>query len=152
MIPEKIKDFLIYSAKFGYGNESTKQVTEADGSTTIEVEQAEMKLHDNYFGGEPYGGRTIISENGKPEWIMVYYGKLYKPELKKVIYSFLKKNLINPENDLPVRGPKEFREDSLSYVFKFSGIIEEFSGIEEIYLNKELVFKTSVAGGLVDQK
>jgi hypothetical protein len=59
----------------GYESENPKnEVKESDGSTTLWYESGDWKFHDNYFGGEPYGGRTIISYKNKPVWIMVYYG------------------------------------------------------------------------------
>ena len=71
------KKFLIDSNKVGYaGGEEKKWIKEADGSTTIPFEKGEWKSHDNFFGGEPYGGRTIVFYRGEHYWLMVYYGRV----------------------------------------------------------------------------
>lgn len=31
-------------------------------------------MNDNFFGGEPYGGREVVFYEEKPVWMMVYYG------------------------------------------------------------------------------
>lgn len=61
MNKEGLRQFLLDSNAAGYaGGESKKWVKESDQSTTIPFEQGPWKSHDNFFGGEPYGGRTIV--------------------------------------------------------------------------------------------
>ena len=60
MDKEALRQFLIDSNKSGYaGGEEKKWIKEQDGSTTIPSEKGDWKSHDNYFGGEPYGGRAV---------------------------------------------------------------------------------------------
>jgi hypothetical protein len=54
---------------------------EADGSTTIEYRSGEFSFHDNFFGGEPYGGREVVSWKGHPVWMLVYYGRVDEAEV-----------------------------------------------------------------------
>ena len=69
-----LKKFLIACNKAGYaGGEEKKWIKERDGSTTIPFKLGDCESHDNFFGGEPYGGRTVVSYKGKPVWIMVYF-------------------------------------------------------------------------------
>ena len=57
----KLKQFLIYSNKAGYsGGKEKSWIKESDGSTSIMAKKGYWKSHDNFFGGEPYGGRTIV--------------------------------------------------------------------------------------------
>lgn len=150
---DNLKQFLIYSAQHGYGNDSRVERKEADGSSTIEVTSEDFKMSDNYFGGEPYGGRTIVSCGGQPTWIMVYYGGVVGNILGiDTIYPYLKKQLLNPDAKMPVRGPMNNINDKFEYKLSVKGNLEEFSGFEEIFYKDELVFKTTIAGGLVDQK
>jgi len=148
-----IRDFLIFSSKNGYGNNEVVSVKESDGSTTIEIANNDLIYSDNYFGGEPYGGRTIISYTGKPVWIMVYYGGIITGLISMTdLYPYLKKQLLNPEKDIPVRGPFNDKNGKFSYNLKIEGDLSDFSGLEEIYYEDKLVFKTRIAGGLVDIK
>jgi len=144
----------------GYESENPKnEVKEADGSTTLWYESGDWKLHDNYFGGEPYGGRTVISYKNKPVWIMVYYGWLDDTvsDINEA-YLFLRKAL-RAKKDPPVgeaeetfRGPKEFREGKFKYVNNWEGALENYSGKEEIYLDGDLIYTAMYMGGLVDQR
>jgi len=150
---DELKQFLIYSAQHGYGNDNRTERKEADGSSTIEVSNDGFKMSDNYFGGEPYGGRTVISEQGEPTWIMVYYGGVVGNTLGiDTIYPYLKEQLLNPDDHIPVRGPLGNKRDKFEYKLDLEGNLEEFSGLEQIFYDGELVFKTFLAGGLVDQK
>jgi len=144
----------------GYESENPKnEVKETDGSTTLWYESGDWKFHDNYFGGEPYGGRTVISYKNKPAWIMVYYGLLdNKVSDVNEAYVFLRKAL-RAKKDPPVgeagesfRGPKEFSEGKFEYVNNWQGTLENYSGKEEIYLGGDLIYTATYMGGLVDQR
>ena len=54
---DELKQFIHNASKNTYasGNENIKK-KEKDNSTTIVYEKGDYKYHDNYFGGEPYGG------------------------------------------------------------------------------------------------
>ena len=59
--------FLLEAGQRGYaaGGNAVK-IREADHSTTIVLDQGEWRFHDNYFGGEPYGGREVVFLRGRP--------------------------------------------------------------------------------------
>ena len=59
MNKEELRNFLIYCGKEGYAAiQGEDEVREEDQSTSITLTQGPWKFHDNYFGGEPYGGRS----------------------------------------------------------------------------------------------
>src|SRR2546422_11715758 len=67
--------FLVDASRRGYAAGRTAvKVREADHSTTIVHERGEWKFHDNYFGGEPYGGRSVVFLGGRPVLVGVSYG------------------------------------------------------------------------------
>jgi hypothetical protein len=150
---DAIKDFLIYSANNGYGNEQIKSVTETDKSHTIEVKRGSYKSHDNYFGGEPYGGRVVIHKADKPVWMMVYYGSISENSGLAVeeIYSFLRKNLLNPDPKMPIRGPLSFKQGKWDYKADIKGDLTDFRCEETISYDNQVIYKASFAGGLVDK-
>ena len=138
----------------GYESEHPKnEVKESDGSTTLWYESGEWKFHDNYFGGEPYGGRTVISYKNKPVWIMVYYGWLDdKVSDVNAAYAFLRKALRASKEEESFRGPKEFSEGNFRYVNGWEGALENYYGNEAMYLNGSLIYRAMYMGGLVDQR
>lgn len=148
-----LKLFLIDSNKAGYaGGEEKKWVKEPDGSTTIPFEKGLFKSHDNFFGGEPYGGRTVVFYEGKPVWMMVYYGKVMEEIEPKSVYRILKNALSKMPEDYPYRGPREHREGEYVYTNSWQGEIDDFSGGEQITKSGTLIYKANYLGGLVDQR
>ena len=66
MKENELKKFIFEASRASYasGDDSIKH-KEADGSTTITYSSGEYRMHDNYFGGEPYGGREVVFLNNK---------------------------------------------------------------------------------------
>lgn len=137
---------------YASGNQSA-WIKEPDGSTTIPYESGLWKFHDNFFGGEPFGGRTVVSFKGTPAWIMVYYGAV-EPSADNIleIYAFLQKALSNPPKDLPIRGPKVFTQGDFEYRNKLQGGVERYSGKENIYQKGIGVYSAEYRGGWINQR
>lgn len=153
MNKEALRQFLVDSNKAGYaGGEEKNWVKETDGSTTIPFKKGEWKSHDNFFGGEPYGGRTIVSHEGKPTWMMVYYGWVSEGVATDPVYGILRNALMQMPEDYPFRGPKEYKEGEYVYTNSWGGELERFSGEEKIIQGEELIYKANYIGGLVDQR
>ncbi|MFA5828163.1 MAG: DUF5680 domain-containing protein [Candidatus Shapirobacteria bacterium] len=150
---ESLKKFLIDSNNAGYaGGKTKKWEKEPDGSTTIPFEKGEWRSHDNFFGGEPYGGRTIVFYEGKPCWMMVYYGWVEEGVETNSVYGILRDALKLMPADYPFRGPKEFREGEYVYTNTWRGEADKFFGEEKIFLGDKLIYKANYLGGLVDQR
>lgn len=150
-VNENFINFLIKAKLSGYasGGESNVKVKEKDGSKTISYSEGEYKYHDNYFGGEPYGGREVIFINNKPIWMMVYYGKIIKGD-RREIYSFLQKALRTIPQIAPYRGDREVRDENFKYENTWNGNIENFSGTETILFKEKKIYEASYLGGMVD--
>ena len=148
---EDFKKFKEEAGKAGYENENAKKIKELDGSTTISYESGDWKFHDNYFGGEPYGGRIIYTYKDKPVHITVFYGWVDKEEDADEVYRFLRKSLRQPDKQ-EFRGPKEFKEGSLTYQNNLHGTIENFSLEEKILGGDKEIYSATFMGGLVDQR
>ena len=149
----QLREFLISSNNAGYaGGEEKKWVKEKDGSTTIPYEKGDWKSHDNFFGGEPYGGRIIVFYKDKPAWMMVYYGWVAEGAETDPIYGILRDALKRMPEDAPFRGPKEYRQDKSVYSNSWEGKLERYSGEEKITQDGKPVYKANYIGGLVDQR
>lgn len=149
---DNLRQFLLTSNKKGYaatGETAVKK--ETNGSKTITYSDGDWSSSDNYFGGEPYGGRSVIFLKGKPVWMMVYYGAVdEKFEDFASIYSFLRKALLKSPEEYPFRGPSSFEEGEFNYENFWEGDVESFSGREKIYFKGKEVFYTKYAGGLIN--
>ncbi|MBI4039202.1 hypothetical protein HY388_00030 [Candidatus Daviesbacteria bacterium] len=150
---KNLRQFLIDSNQAGYASgQEKKWIKEADGSTTIPFEKGDWKSHDNFFGGEPYGGRTIVFYKEKPVWIMVYYGWATEEVETNPIYQVLRNALMKMPQDHPFRGPGKYQDGEYIYTNLWSGELERFFGEEKIIQNDKLVYKANYLGGLVDQR
>ncbi|MDO8497678.1 MAG: DUF5680 domain-containing protein [bacterium] len=148
---EELRQFLINSNKAGYaGGEEKKWKKEPDGSTTIPFEKEKWRSHDNFFGGEPYGGRVVVFYENKPVWIMVYYGWVEKGVEANTVYGVLRNALKQMPKDAPYRGPKEFIYKDFIYSNSWEGTLEKYSGEEEIRQGQKSLYKAFYRGGLVD--
>ena len=155
MNKESLRQFLVETKNHGYANEggSKNWVKEKDGSTTIVFEFGDFRMHDNFFGGEPYGGREVIFFKGVPVWMMVYYGSV-DPAVQdpKEIYRFLQKALLNLPEGLPLRGPKIFQDGDFVYENKNQGDLDNYSGEEKISKAGKEIYRANYMGGLVNQR
>lgn len=148
---ENLKNFLIKAKKAGYASGGESVVTkESDGSKSTRFTEGDFAFHDNYFGGEPFGGREVVWYKEKPFWMMVYYGS--DNQTAEGTIPMLLKALSNPPEEMPIRGPKFMEDGEYTYENSWEGTIEKFIGEEIIKYRGSGVYKANYQGGLVDQK
>lgn len=152
---KELRKFLVKAKKSTYAaGDKAKKVIEADKSTTLIFEDKGWKYQDNYFGGEPYGGREVIFFQNQPVYVMVYYGWVNESiKDANIIYEVLQSALSLIPEDKPFRGPETYNHNDLEYNNVFEGEIDNFFGNETIK-NKQgkEIYKARYAGGLVDQR
>lgn len=152
---KRLCKFLVEAKKSTYAaGETAKKIIEADKSTTLIFEDGEFKYHDNYFGGEPFGGREVVFWRNDPVYIMTYYGLVDESVLDfEVVYQVLQKALLLIPEDHPFRGPAEYAKDELTYKNIFTGEIDNFFGEETISdAHGKEIYKAKYAGGFVCQR
>lgn len=146
--------FLVKAKKSTYAaGEKAKKTIGEDKSTTLVFEDRDWKYHDNYFGGEPFGGREVVFLKNEPVYIMTYYGWAAESisDYEKV-YGVLQKALSLIPEDRPFRGPTEYREADFIYRNLSTGEIDNFSGEETICQSGKEIYKTKYIGGFVNQR
>ena len=148
---EKLKAFLI-NANNPHALGTADTVLEADGSRTITYAEGNLRMHDNFFGGEPYGGRLVIFRNDKPLFMEVYYGRSYNTALPiGDFYGFLREALQHPGDTNPFRGPTEYHKGSLTYRSTTEGDITNHVVKEYIYDGGTEIYSAIIIRVLVDQ-
>jgi hypothetical protein len=145
---EQLKQFII-KANQPHATGSANITKEADGSRTIVFEDGDFKMNDNFFGGEPYGGRLAIFYKGEPAFLEAYYGRVYDTDT--TVYDFLREALQHPGEDNPFRGPAEYRKGDLVYKSSTTGDVVYHEVKEFIYRGDKEIYSAIVDGGLVDQ-
>jgi hypothetical protein len=153
MNSEALRHFLVEANRAGYAGGNERHWTkEPDGSTTISFTDGPQRLHDNFFGGEPYGGRMVVFDDGRPVWMMVYYGWVVGELDANAVYSVLRKALMEMPEDAPFRGPALYTDGAFTYTNTWAGNVTRFSGEERISQAGALIYATHYAGGLVDSR
>ncbi len=148
-----LRQFLVDANYAGYASGKIKKwVKAADGSTSILFEKGSWKSHDNFFGGEPYGGRTIVIYKNQPYWMMVYYGWVEPGVEADPVYRVLRGALKQMPAAHPFRGPQKFKSGDYTYINSWLGEIDRFSGEEQIKQGRKLIYQANYIGGLVDQR
>lgn len=148
----ELKKFILEASRATYASgDSSVNEKQPDESTTIRYESGVYSFRDNFFGGEPFGGREVVFFDNKPIWMMVYYGSVFEGSEAKEILPFLMESLSNTTLEMPYRGPESYKSGSLRYENKLTGTVEKFSGMEKIYKEDVCVYEASYLGGLIDK-
>jgi hypothetical protein len=151
MKQEELVEFILESNRAGYASGDLKKWTkENDGSTSIFFESGPWFFHDNFFGGEPYGGRTVISYENSSYWMMLYYGWVRKIEEIGPVFGVIRNALKKMPKEYPFRGPTEFHDSEYIYSNTWSGDVSRFEGKEKINKKEDFIYQASYFGGLVD--
>lgn len=135
-----------------YANESVKKATALrPGSMDYHFQKGNLTYHDTYFGATKFIGEEIVYENDKPVWGMNYYGFTVSEEMSEGLFdAILRPALMSGSGDnIPVRGPKEFAQGEWKYTFTAEGNLDNFTGIEEISKEGELVCRLYCHGGFI---
>ena len=150
---EELRQFLVDSNRAGYaGGDEKKWIKELDGSTTIPFEKGLWRLHDNFFGGEPFGGRMVVFRDNKAVWMMVYFGRVAGGVNPDPVYGVLRAALMEMPEDYPYRGPKGFKQGDFIYRNKWEGELGGVAGEEVITERGKVVYKANYLGGEVNKR
>jgi hypothetical protein len=151
---KRLCKFLVEAKRSTYASgDMAKKIIEEDKSTTLIFEDSDLKYHDNYFGGEPFGGREVVFLQSQPVYIMTYYG-LVDESVKdlETVYRILQKALLLIPKDCPFRGPKKYIEGDMIYKNNYTGEIDNFFGEETISYKEKEIYKARYIGGFIDIK
>lgn len=151
--PEELTRFLNAANEATYANKTApKSASLRPSSEDYHFEQGDLIYHDTYFGARDFLGEEIIYKAEKPVWGMNYYGYISSPDVStKEVYEILRSALMQENSDiLPVRGPRNYTEETGAYENQIEGIIDRFLGEERIYFKEKLVYRCWYHGGSIE--
>ena len=146
-------NFLIRAKTSTWAGEGQK-IRKNDYSRNYHYKEGLFEYKDQYFGNLMDGGKEIVFFKGKPIWIMCYHGGVLKEynELSVEVFSFLRKVLLSPPKEFPVRGPTSYSEDKFTYKNYWKEDLYYFWG-DEIILYQDLkVYNRAYIGGEIRDK
>jgi len=154
-LPIDVLDTFLREANLNtYANEHVKKASSLrPGSNDYHFEKGDLTYHDTYFGAIKFIGEEIVYKSGRPAWGMNYYGFTLNNEISEGLFdSILRPALMSGSGDnIPVRGPREFINGDWKYTFNTNGNLANFTGIEEISKNGEVVCRLYCHGGFIEQ-
>lgn len=150
-ITQKFREFLVEAKRGGYASDSPRRVPEhvLGSSGELQYSKGSYLYRDIYFGSEQFSGIEVVYDGNVPAWSMVSSGAILFPADIREVYAFLKNALRNVSVDFPVRGPRIFREGTLTYENQVRGTLERFAGEECILINEIEVYRLGYHGGVI---
>lgn len=118
----------------------------------LEYKEGNFYYRDSYTGHTKSRGMELVRYKGKPVWSSLYGGGMVKGKenLADKCFNFLKEAMKKDEKGFKsFRGPHHFKKGDWKYRYEQTGDVEEFSGNEEIYFKKNLVFYHKMIGGII---
>lgn len=152
---KELEVFIVEAHQHGYAaGDKSRWIKESDGSTSIHYERDQWKYHDNFFGGEPFGGREMVFFEGQAVWMMAYYGGVEEGEDSDQIYSVLRFALLHPISRLPLRGPEGSSIlNGYEYDLDITGVLGHFELLETIGIpSGRRIYSAYFFGGLIAQR
>ena len=123
------------------------------GHKDYQFVEGDLRYHDSYSGKQWAPGKEVVFFQEKPIWCMAYQGqhnaKYDDVFFEEQAFPFLKKALMNFDDNMPFRGPKEFSEGDFKYTFEMDGDYDYFKGQEKILYKGEKVFFQDIMGSLI---
>lgn len=159
----EFRHFLIESKRHGYATGGAEKVTES-GAKEIVYERGDWRYTNNYVGGDTFMGYEHVSVRHPedptkwlPIWSMNYEGGIFDGRMSEVeLASWLGKVLCRPDDNLPIRGPFNFRNSEGVYSlmpYKGADRLELFQAEESIRTHDgRMLYAASFVGQLVNRK
>ena len=152
---QKLYAFLIEAKKQTYANENIKKANSSrKGSRDYHYENSGMAYHDTYFGGTKFMGEEVVYlDEDTPIWGMNYYGvtmddSISEEAMDKALRPALM--MVGEDKDIiPVRGPKNYRNENYEYSFSVNGDLDSFEGVETIHKDNIKVYELKCHGGII---
>lgn len=139
-------EFLIKAKKATYAGKGAEAKSSRPKSHDLIYEEDELRYIDTYLGGHQFAGEEALWENNIPFWAMNYCGRVLANTFEG---DFLKEALLNVPEDIPFRGPREFKRGVFEYRCSVNGDFEWFNGYEEIFKDEIKIYECFFHGGLI---
>jgi hypothetical protein len=151
---KELSKFLVKAKKQTYAGESREIKPERPSFKELEYSEGNYDYRDSYTGFFSAPGQEIVRFNGVPIWSMAYSGGMTSNDVDfaEKTFVFLKKSLLRVKEDMPFRGPKNFKEGDFEYINEVKGDITNFNGHEKILFKGKEVFSQDYIGGLIIHK
>lgn len=146
-IDQELVQFLLRAKRETYAAGRGQVASSRPASHDLRYEEGDLVYIDTYLGNPKFGGQEALWRGGAPLWCMNYIGRVLNDQFSG---DFLKQALLNVPNDQPFRGPSIWRSGEYAYHCIVTGVLEWFSGYEEIFCGDIKTYECFFHGGLTE--
>ena len=149
----ELEAFIVRAKANSYVGEGQKSLAYRPGSHDLQFHEGPFSYMDSYFGGTDFLGQEVVYFEGKPVWVMNYYGKILNPELidGQTTGRIIKESLGKLYQEDRFLGGFENETSLGSYFDTNEGDVSSFTGLEWITVQDQKVYELVYHGGMVKE-
>ena len=150
---EQLNTFIVRAKAATYAGGGAKSLSHRPGSHDLQFHEGAFSYLDSYFGSADFLGQEVVYFEGKPVWVMNYYGRILEPSLitAEEAGQIIQESLSRMYNEGRFLGGFEHSTRNSIYVDTSEGDITSFTGREWIMRENVKVYELVYHGGLVKE-
>jgi len=78
---DQLNTFIVRAKAATYVGGGAKSLSHRPGSHDLQFHEGAFSYLDSYFGSADFLGQEVVYFEGKPVWVMTYYGRVLEPSL-----------------------------------------------------------------------
>lgn len=150
---EQLNAFIVQAKAASYVGGGAKSLAYRPGSHDLQFHQGAFSYLDSYFGGTDFLGQEVVYFEGRPVWVMNYYGRVLEPELIRAAETgqIIQESLSKMYREGRFLGGFQHSALDSTYTDTNEGDVSSFRGHEWIVRESVKVYELFYHGGLVKE-
>lgn len=150
---ERLNIFIVTAKAATYVGRGERCLSYRPGSHDLQFHEGAFSYLDSYFGGSDFLGQEVVYYEGKPVWVMNYYGRILEPTLITAAEAghIIQQSLSKMYEEGRFLGGFEHTVGDDVYADTSEGDVISFTGTEWITRAGAKVYELVYHGGLVKE-
>ena len=150
---EQLNTFIVRAKAATYVGGGAKSLSYRPGSHDLQFHEGAFSYLDSYFGSTDFLGQEVVYYEGKPVWVMNYYGRILEPSLITAVEAgqIIQESLSRMYEEGRFLGGFGHSTRNGTYVDRSEGDVTSFTGREWIIRENVKVYELVYHGGLVKE-
>ena len=150
---EQLNTFIVTAKAATYVGRGERSPSCRPGSHDLQFHEGPFSYLDSYFGGSSFSGQEVVYYEGKPVWVMNYYGRILEPTSITTAEAghIIQQSLSKMYEEGRFLGGFEHAIGDDAYTDISEGDVTSFTGAEWITRAGVRVYELVYHGGLVKE-
>jgi len=150
---QQLNGFIVRAKAATYVGGGARSPSCRPGSHDLQFHEGAFSYLDSYFGGSDFLGQEVVYYEGKPVWVMSYYGRILELALITATEAgrIIQESLSQMYEEGRFLGGFEHSTADGTYVDTSEGDVTSFTGREWIVREGVKVYELVYHGGLVKE-